>query len=807
MRIPPLSVMLFAGLTNAPLMAQFGAETQFVYQGPRTICPVDLDADGDQDLVIGTREGTSIMTNTDGLGLWSNPQPVAMDLVVASAVDVTGDGLPDLIGGRDFGMGLVWSAGTGASFSTAQQTVQANMAVAGISGADLDGDGDNDLLVRTEGGQAMWFRNTDGQGSFGPAISLPAMAATALRTADMNGDAVTDVVWASAWTGEVHCVYGTGGGAFGPDQVLAADGHGDAGDLDGDGHPDVLSANALPNGMKWRRNTTGNGVLAAPQSFASAFDVPSEVNLVDLDLDGDLDLLTTFGAQGEIAFHENIDGQGAFGPRQLIGVNVQDVASVVAADVDGDGDAEVFAVSPSQNRVVAYENLAFATGRIIGRVFNDIDADGLFNGADHGLGGFRVEVAGLGSVYTNHSGMYWYDVPTGTFNVSVAQHPHWTPTTPSQRSASLMGANTGTHTDFGLMANGTHAAIVPSVTNGLMRCNEQTWYWLNVRNEGNTPCDIRLALDLDSLLGFVYADKQPVTVGGVQTWSFTNVQPAQQRSIAVVVQLPDFTHMGELMHSTLTATAEHNGSVLATSVAAHDPELTCSYDPNDKQVMPVGDGEEHWTPMGTRLTYTVRFQNTGNSYAEDVEIVDQLDASLVPSSLRVLNASHVVRTTVSSTGEVRFRFEDIMLPDSATDPLGSQGHVRFSIEHAAGLPEATEVQNVAGIYFDLNPPIITNTVYNTLTYATSVEPVPAVGEGGLLVYPNPARDMAAVVLGAEIPGTVELTLIDVTGRQVRGWRAVGGTRTDVPRGDLPAGLYFLRATAPGLERTARLVFE
>lgn len=799
--------MLMTGTLTVPAVAQFGAEMQFVFQGPRTIAPVDLDGDGDLDLVVGTREGTHIMSNTNGLGLWSAPQPVAPDVVVACAVDVNGDGAPDLIGGRDLGMGLLWAANVGGGFSGAHQTVMANLAVAGITGVDIDQDGDNDLLVRTEAGQAMWFANTDGNGTFGPAVPLPAMSATALRTADMNGDAVLDVVWASAWTGEVHCVFGLGGGSFGADQVLAADGHGDAGDLDGDGHPDVFSANALPNGLKWRRNTTGNGVLAAPYAFASASDIPSEVQLVDLDLDGDLDLLTTFGAEGEIAFHENTDGQGAFGPRQLIAVNVQDVASVTTGDVDGDGDAEVFAVSPSQNRVVAYENLAFATGRIIGRVFNDMDGDGQFNGTDHGLSGIRVDVAGLGSVYTNHSGMYWYDVPTGSFSVSVPPMAQWTPTTPSQRSASLLGFNTGLHTDFGLMANGSHFALAPAITNGLMRCNEGTRYWLTVRNDGNMPCDIRLALDLDSLVGLQYADKQPSSIGHVHTWLFSNVQPTQERSIVLVVQLPGTVHMGEVMHSLLSANAEVNGSVQASAVMAHDPVLTCAFDPNDKQVLPVGDGEQHWTPMGTRFSYTVRFQNTGNSYAEDVEIVDQLDASLLPGSLRVAGASHVVRTTVSSTGEVRFRFEDIMLPDSTTDPVASQGYVRFTVEHAQGLQEATLVQNVAGIFFDLNPPIVTNTVYNTLTYGTSVVPTTVTGGDGLTVFPNPARDAASVLLGAEINGSVDLFLLDATGRRVRAWRAAGGTRTDVVRDGLPAGLYFLRAMAPGLERTARLVFE
>ncbi len=50
-----------------------------------------------------------------------------------------------------------------------------------------------------------------------------------------------------------------------------------------------------------------------------------------------------------------------------------------------------------------------------------------------------------------------------------------------------------------------------------------------------------------------------------------------------------------------------------------------------------------------------------------------------------------------------------MLPDSATDMAGSQGYFKFRIPLSEGLPNMTEVENTAAIYFDLNPPVITNT--------------------------------------------------------------------------------------------------
>ncbi|MCB0781241.1 MAG: hypothetical protein KDC03_17235, partial [Flavobacteriales bacterium] len=63
----------------------------------------------------------------------------------------------------------------------------------------------------------------------------------------------------------------------------------------------------------------------------------------------------------------------------------------------------------------------------------------------------------------------------------------------------------------------------------------------------------------------------------------------------------------------------------------------------------------------------------------------------------------------SESGELSFLFERINLPDSASDPSGSQGFVTFLVDHLPGIAEGAEVTNTASIYFDANPAIVTNT--------------------------------------------------------------------------------------------------
>jgi uncharacterized repeat protein (TIGR01451 family) len=187
--------------------------------------------------------------------------------------------------------------------------------------------------------------------------------------------------------------------------------------------------------------------------------------------------------------------------------------------------------------------------------------------------------------------------------------------------------------------------------------------------------------------------------------------------------------------------------------------ITDSYDPNDKLVRPAGTTAEHYTPTGAALSYTVRFQNTGNDYAYQVVVVDTLAAELDLGTLQVGAVSHPYRFHVSGKGRpvLTFTFDNINLPDSTRDQAGSNGFIQFTLKPLAGLPEKTRVENFADIFFDYNPPIRTNTVFNR------IYDVPAV------VAPADRLDAAAVVATPVITGFTPVagaagTVVTLTGR-------------------------------------------
>jgi hypothetical protein len=202
-----------------------------------------------------------------------------------------------------------------------------------------------------------------------------------------------------------------------------------------------------------------------------------------------------------------------------------------------------------------------------------------------------------------------------------------------------------------------------------------------------------------------------------------------------------------------------------------------SYDPNEKSVTPEGVGEQHAIPKNTPLEYKIQFQNTGNDTAYLVRIHDQLSANLDWKTLKTGASSHPYTYTLDSMGLLVFTFTNINLLDSTNHESESHGFVQFSIRQKKDLPIGASIQNTAHIYFDNNPPIITNTVSQTIgvRWATIVKQptpptIPPLSPLNVaLVYPNPFNETCHFVLkntDGEFAKTenASLRITDILGR-------------------------------------------
>ncbi|UOQ74906.1 DUF7619 domain-containing protein [Hymenobacter cellulosilyticus] len=218
---------------------------------------------------------------------------------------------------------------------------------------------------------------------------------------------------------------------------------------------------------------------------------------------------------------------------------------------------------------------------------------------------------------------------------------------------------------------------------------------------------------------------------------------------------------------TLRTTTLPSAAMLAMSPGGPHPDesqdcqpILDSYDPNDKQVVPQGVTAQRYTPTKEVLRYQVRFQNTGNDVAYRVAVVDTLSADLDISTLRVGAVSHPYRLTVSGQQRpvLTFTFDNILLPDSASNPAGSNGFVQFSIKPKASLAARTRIDNFADIFFDYNEAVRTDTTTNRI-YDMPRSVVPALA----LQYPDVLASPSITAM-APVQGRLG-TLVTLTGRK------------------------------------------
>jgi hypothetical protein len=204
------------------------------------------------------------------------------------------------------------------------------------------------------------------------------------------------------------------------------------------------------------------------------------------------------------------------------------------------------------------------------------------------------------------------------------------------------------------------------------------------------------------------------------------------------------------------------------------------YDPNDKLVVPSVS-----TDSIAELDYTIRFQNVGNAPAVNVVVVDTLSSDLDPLSLVPLGATHDYFLSVE--GQVAtWTFPNIQLPDSTSNPEGSNGQLWFTIQPHTTLQIGDSVRNKAEIYFDLNPPIITPWAVSKVVAPANPAGIIQPKDNVLRVYPNPTRQALYVELAAD----EDLQVVDLSGRVLMRQAGVQGRNT-LPVHSLRPGTYLL----------------
>lgn len=335
----------------------------------RSAFAADLDGDGDADVLSAHRGSNTIAwyQNLDGQGAFSGITPISTSAAGASeavADDLDGDGYMDVIAASEGDNKVAWYANDGSGGFGAETVINSSAAGAwAVATGDLDGDGDSDALSASLADNTVaWYENLSA--SFGPeqVLTSTATSAQSVEAADVDSDGDLDVLFAAFSDDEIAWFQNTDGfGSFAAAQLItsSADGAEDVetGDIDLDGDIDVLSASYNDNKIAWYENTNGLGLFGTENVISTSAICARCVSVGDLDEDGDLDALSASRDDNTIAWYENTGGLGLFGPEDIITTGASGARYVHSADLDGDGDLDVLSASSFDDTIAWFENL------------------------------------------------------------------------------------------------------------------------------------------------------------------------------------------------------------------------------------------------------------------------------------------------------------------------------------------------------------------------------------------------------------------------------------------------------------------
>lgn len=234
---------------------------------------------------------------------------------------------------------------------------------------------------------------------------------------------------------------------------------------------------------------------------------------------------------------------------------------------------------------------------------------------------------------------------------------------------------------------------------------------------------------------------------------------------------------------------------IAASDNIADEDINCqqnvaSFDPNDKLASPVGFSNEHFIEKNQPITYTLRFQNTGNYYAFDVILTDSISSDFDINTLKYISASHSYNASVINN-ILKVTFSNILLPWKSFNEQKSNGYFSFQISPKATTTDGTKIFNSAKIYFDFNDAVETNTTFHTIgTNFIKIKVVSTIlnnqSKIKTSIYPNPFVESTTISFDYE--HATELRILSIVGKTVQQYQSVNNFYT-IHKNELTNGLY------------------
>ncbi|QEE50873.1 T9SS type A sorting domain-containing protein [Flavobacterium alkalisoli] len=462
-------------------------------------------------------------------------------------------------------------------------------------------------------------------------------------------------------------------------------------------------------------------------------------------------------------------------------------------------------VTGCYNVTVIYAEIVACTDNVISGTLAYDDGE---NGCDDGTPGAFVMLSlthdnDVFYTYTDANGNYTFlNVPDGVNYINVmGQGPQTYQTVPASYTLTTPGVIEGNN--FCLTApdpyNDVMVYIIPYQ---LPRPGFPFHCKLLLQNLGNTTLNGAVTLEFDDTI-MAYDSSSPMMnlTGNTLDVYYTNLEPFTPQYVDVyfTVFTPPTVNAGDILNLVANVTAVEGDDNLSNNVDDLDLEVVNSWDPND---IACREGEYITEEQADGyLHYLIRFQNTGNADAVNIRVEDILDDKFDVSTFQPIASSHDYRIEIENN-TVQFIFDNINLPGEEINEPESHGYISYRIKPMSNVQLGDTFEATAGIYFDFNEPIVTNTATTTIQSLGIAQN----SKGLFTLYPNPAKNIVNIDFAKNTANTVSISVSDISGKTVLAKNISNGENSfDVS--SLTSGMYFVNIKADNKQQIIKLMID
>lgn len=441
------------------------------------------------------------------------------------------------------------------------------------------------------------------------------------------------------------------------------------------------------------------------------------------------------------------------------------------------------------------------------QAFIDSNSNGIKDGSEifFSGGNFNYSINGGAptNLYSNTGINYLYESnPTNTYNLSyTVPNTNYSCSTTYTNITVPNGSGITTY-NFPVTIVSYHDLAVYLSPYGVPRPGFNYQNLIQINNNGNqTITSGTITFTKDNVLSISTPPSGATATAAGFTYNFTNLLPFEVRHILVTFQVPTIptVSLGQLITNSVSVTIPSGDINVNNNNSSLTQTILGSYDPNDKHESHGGKILHSTFTSNDYLTYTIRFENTGTAEAINVSVNDVLDSKLNPNTIKMIAASHPYVLQRTGT-ELNWKFDGINLPPSVPNTQIGHGYITFQIKPTAGYAIGDVIPNFANIYFDFNPAIVTD-VCNTEFVATLSNQNFAFNN--LNYYPNPVKNSLTISNSSTID---EVEITSILGQKMLS-KKVNDLQAEINLSELSNGIYFVKVSSEGQEKTFKIIKE